>query len=111
MPFSGIDILSSEREGVYTLELAGELDIAAVPGLEARVRELSGQKDVRAITLDLGGLRFIDSTGLAAIVLASRLCAKHGQGFELIPGPRPVQRMFERSGLLDELPFRSPEPA
>lgn len=106
LSFKGVDIQDSEHEGHHTLLLQGELDMAAVPSLEAEVRDLCGE-DTRGITLDLSGLRFIDSTGLAAIVLVSRLCAKHGYSFELLPGPRSVQRLFETTGLIAELPFRA----
>jgi anti-sigma B factor antagonist len=105
MSYVGIDVEASVEEGVHTLALSGELDMAAVPSLEAEVRRLC-VPGTRGITLDLGGLGFIDSTGLAAIVLVSRLCAKHGYTFELLPGPRPVQRLFEITGLANALPFR-----
>lgn len=104
MAHLGLVIEDREHDGAHTLALGGELDIAAVPSLEAEVRHLCSE-GTRAITLDLGGLRFIDSTGLAAIVLVSRICAKHGYDFSLLPGPRSVQRLFETTGLIDELPF------
>jgi len=109
--FIGVDIEDFERDGVHTLRLGGELDIAAVPSLESEVRHVCAAQGTRGITLDLGGLSFIDSTGLAAIVLVSRLCAKHGFEFELLPGPRAVQRLFESTGLIDALPFRDARPA
>jgi anti-anti-sigma factor len=105
--YLGIDIEDSVRNGVHTLSLSGELDIAAVPSLETQVRRVCAQTTTRGITLDLGGLCFVDSTGLAAIVLVSRLCAKHDFCFELLPGPRAVQRLFESTGLIDALPFRA----
>lgn len=94
-----------EHEGDYTLHLNGELDLAAAPALESRIRPLF-EDGASALTLDLSGLRFIDSTGLAAVVLANALCDKHGCRFELLQGPRQVQRLFEITGLLKALPFR-----
>ncbi|HEV3048202.1 MAG TPA: STAS domain-containing protein [Solirubrobacteraceae bacterium] len=104
--YLGVEIDDREQDGVHTLALRGELDLAAVPSLEAEIRHLCGLESTRAIALDLGGLSFIDSTGLAAIVFVGSLCAKHGFDFELLPGPRAVQRLFETTGLLDALPFR-----
>jgi anti-anti-sigma factor len=105
--YRGIAVEDSVHDGVHTLSLSGELDLAAVPSLEAQVRRVCAQTSTRGVTLDLGGLSFIDSTGLAAIVLVSGLCAKHSFSFELLPGPRAVQRLFERTGLIDALPFRA----
>jgi anti-sigma B factor antagonist len=106
MPYTGVDIEDFNHDGVHTLQLSGELDMAAVPSLEARVRRLCATHGTHGITLDMRDLRFIDSTGLAAIVLVSRLCAKQGLEFELIHGPRSVQRLFEITGMIDALPFR-----
>lgn len=104
--FAGMDIDEYEHDGAHTLRLRGELDAAAVPSLEARVRGLCATDHVRGIALDLSGLLFVDSVGIAAIVLAARLCSVRGLELELLPGPRSVQRVFESTGLLDALPFR-----
>ncbi len=107
--FSGLEIDELIDGRRYTLILAGELDIAsavALHGAVARVRATGAATS--AITLDLSGLIFIDSTGLAEIILTGQLCEKDGYEFALIPGPRAVQRLFELTGLIDALPFIEP---
>ena len=95
----------------HTLGLSGELDIASVPLLEAAV-ERACAETTKSLTLDLSELMFIDSTGLAAIVLTSKRCERDGHDFSLIRGPAAVQRLFELTGLVDALPFRdTSEPA
>jgi anti-anti-sigma factor len=104
--FSGLQIdelLDGQR---YTLVLGGELDIASAASLHgavARVRATGAATS--AMTLDLSRLIFIDSTGLAEIILTGQLCDRDGYEFALIPGPRAVQRLFELTGLIDALPF------
>jgi anti-sigma B factor antagonist len=88
-----------------TLTLVGELDIASVGQLQDAVERLSSQATT-SITLDLRGLTFIDSSGLAGIVLASKLCDSNGCEFGLIRGDSSTQRLFELTGLIDVLPFR-----
>ncbi len=105
--FSGLEIDESIDERRHTLELGGELDIASVPILHAAIARISRAGSIRGITLDLSRLIFIDSTGLAEIILTSQLCERDGFELTLIPGPRPVQRLFERTGLIDALPFSS----
>ena len=105
----GIDI-HEEGSGAYELRLSGELDLGAASALEKGIRPLC-ENGAKAVTLDLSELRFIDSTGLAAVVLASVLCDKHECRFELIPGPRQVQRLFEIAGLVNALPFRNGGPS
>lgn len=96
--------------GHLTLALVGELDASTVAVLERSTgRQLTAA--LSAMTLDLSELTFIDSTGLAAIVLVSRLCERDGLTLDMVPGPVAVQRLFEITGLLDVLPFHSARPA
>ncbi len=96
--------ITDVRDGTgHTLRLEGELDLAGVPAVEASAGRLWGE--VSKLTVDLSRLTFIDSTGLAAIVHLSGLCAKHGCRFEIVPGPPIVQRLFELTGLDGVLPF------
>jgi anti-anti-sigma factor len=108
---SSLKIVERENDRRRTLLLSGELDIGSVPTLHAAITRIR-QSHVAAIgiTLDLSKLVFIDSPGLAEIALASQLCERDGHEFALIPGPRPVQRLFELTGLIDALPFQL-EPA
>jgi anti-sigma B factor antagonist len=103
--FIGLEVENLTSDGQHRLLLSGELEIASVPILEGAITRLC-EEGTRGITLDLSELLFIDSTGVAAIILAGKVCEKHGYDFALIPGSRPVQRIFELAGLLDVLPFR-----
>jgi anti-anti-sigma factor len=104
--FSGLEIDEFAGEGRHTLTLGGELDIASAPTLHAAISRTLERASARdAIVLDLSGLMFIDSTGLAEIILTSQLCDRDGHSFALIAGPRAVQRMFELTGLTNALPF------
>jgi anti-sigma B factor antagonist len=94
------------EDGTRVLAPVGELDMASAGLLSAAV-ERACADGAPSVTLDLRELSFIDSTGLAAIVLANRLCDTNGSEFELIPGSSSTQRLFEMTGLLDVLPFRS----
>jgi anti-sigma B factor antagonist len=93
--------------GHVTLKLTGELDADSVSVLE-RAAERHSLAELQTVTLDLRDLMFIDSTGLAALVLMVRLCERAECAVEIIPGPRAVQRLFEITGLIDVLPFREP---
>jgi anti-anti-sigma factor len=86
--------------------VAGELDLATTPQLEARIEQL--RREGGAVILDLRNLLFIDSTGLRALLRARELCAERQCDFFLIPGPPGVQRLFELTGVLDVLTFLDP---
>jgi anti-anti-sigma factor len=93
-----------ERGDRSALLLSGELDLASAPILDAALVRVSAQR-ARGLTLDLSQLTFIDASGLHVIVYANQLYKRLGYGFSLIPGPEAVQRLFQLTGLIDELPF------
>ena len=49
----------------------------------------------RHLIVDLAGLDFIDSTGLACILRYDAEARQDGYSIALIPGPPAVQRMFQ----------------
>ena len=108
MPARTLEIRETVEDGCHTLAMVGELDIASSPILHAAVTRAMDNGG-RALRLDLRELRFIDSTGLHAILTARELCRADGRELLLIPGPPSVQRLFELTNLLEALPFANPE--
>jgi anti-anti-sigma factor len=92
--------------GRVEMRLRGELDLATAPRLQQAVARLCATEGVHALTIDLSGLEFIDSIGLAAVAYASRLCERAVCALSLIRGPESVQHVFELTGLAKQLPFR-----
>jgi anti-sigma B factor antagonist len=92
--------------GAHTISAAGELDMASAPELTAIIERVCAEGP-SAITLDLSQLTFIDSTGLHIVVSTNKHCEKLGLDFQLVPGPAQIQRLFELTGLLRELPFQA----
>jgi len=84
--------------GLHWLILAGELDLASAPALEARVDDLC-VAGVMAVVVDLSKLKFMDSTGLQAVLAATKRCRQHGTDFSLAGATGAVQRLFELTGL------------
>jgi anti-sigma B factor antagonist len=97
--------VTPERDHVV-VALRGELDMATVGAVEQELRRLH-DSGFRTIVLDLGGLSFMDSSGLHLVTRWAQEASKDGLVFELEPGPPQVQRLFELTSVIDELPFRS----
>ncbi|HEX3911634.1 MAG TPA: STAS domain-containing protein [Solirubrobacteraceae bacterium] len=104
---SGLEVQERDEAGRAVLTLTGELDIASAPRFQQTIARLCVTEEASVLTLDLSGLSFIDSIGLAAIVYASRLCERHDCELAVIRGPEAVQSVFELTGLARQLPFRS----
>jgi anti-sigma B factor antagonist len=94
-----------ERDSVRVVPV-GELDIATVGEIDARLRELN-QAGCRHLVLDLRQLTFMDSSGLRMILEWDGRARGDGISFAVSPAPAAVQRMFEVAGVLDQLPFEA----
>jgi anti-sigma B factor antagonist len=62
-----MDWSAEERDGVTVVGLRGEFDADAAPGFQAQVDALL-REGAQYFVVDLGGVSFIDSAGLAALV-------------------------------------------
>ena len=87
-----------------TLKLTGECDLAQRDALRAGLREVFAAGPEQ-IVLDLSGLRFIDSTGIHAVIELYKRADRDGVRLVICPGSRQVQRIFDLCGLTAQLPF------
>jgi anti-sigma B factor antagonist len=78
------------RNGVTSIALIGELDLATVPVLNNQLAALE-QNGTKAIVLDLRDLRFVDSSGLHEIARAYRRSETSGRRL-LVVGANPLTR-------------------
>ena len=93
-------------EGTHaTVSLGGEFDMPMTFAVEPALERTVERPDVDAITVDLSGLRFIDSTGVGVLLRLEEESRARGVALAITPGPREVQRVFELAGLEDVLPF------
>jgi anti-sigma B factor antagonist len=86
----------------------GELDMAATPQLKQAIRALLDAGAAHLI-IDLRRVTFIDSTGLRLALDLDAAARDDGLRLELLPGPPQVQRIFELTGTLGQLPFITPD--
>jgi anti-sigma B factor antagonist len=94
-----------ERDSVRVVPV-GELDIATVGEIDARLRELN-RAGFRRFVLDLRRLTFIDSCGVRLVLTWHAAARQNGVDFLVLEGPPAVQRVFQVAGLLDQLSFRT----
>jgi anti-anti-sigma factor len=96
---------SDERQ---SLVVSGEVDIATVePFLKEALACLDQAVDICEI--DLGGVTFIDSSGLGALVRIRNAAHERGKRLVLTNVPPAVHRLFEVTGLAEAFDARSDE--
>ena len=97
-------ITSSRGADAIVISLRAELDLASSASLERELRaaELGGPG---RLSIDLGGLEFIDSTGLHVLLLAQQRARASGRRLSLRHGPPAIQRVFELTNTIRVFSF------
>jgi anti-sigma B factor antagonist len=80
----------------------GELDMATQGELRAALEQQAGSG---AVTLDLSGLTFLDTSGLRLILETAEASRRDGFTFTVLPGIPAVQRLFDVAGVTELVPF------
>src|SRR5258706_15401165 len=80
-----MDLSTREIDGQAVVALRGELDVADAASVAAALAAVAARAP--EIVVDLAGLEFIDSSGVAALVLA-RVQARHAGGDLLLAAPQ-----------------------
>lgn len=101
-----LDINSEHLEDVCTLRLTGEVDVYTAPRLkEALVQHI--EDGCTDIVIDLGGMGFIDSSGLGVLVGALRRVKEREGSIRLICDRENILKIFRITGLDKVFPIFS----
>jgi len=87
---------AGSHNGVARLAVEGELDLSSVTVLERAVDDaLVGAKDSGVVELDLGGVSFMDSTGLRGLLAARQRANAAGRELRVVAAAPAVRRVLE----------------
>jgi anti-anti-sigma factor len=95
--------LTSDARGVV-VTLEGELDLETTPEFDRQLAAID-KTPLTRLLIDLGGVDFMDSTGLSSIIRAHRVAESNGHVLVLRRGSKQVRRLFELTGVDDRLTF------
>jgi anti-sigma B factor antagonist len=99
-----LTLRATEQDSVCTLTLSGELDLANASSVSAELERLEATG--APVMIDLSGLEFIDSTGIAILVSTYRRLESR---LQIVPSEAlEVRRVISVTGLDSELPFAAP---
>ena len=82
-----------------TARLTGELDHFSAEGVRRQLDELTEDRSIRYLILDLSGMTFMDSSGIGGIIGRYKRMAARGGGVRVFGANRQVDRLMELSGL------------
>jgi anti-anti-sigma factor len=99
-------VAHAPQDGVGSLAVSGEVDIAVVDALLAEARPCL-HAATSGLELDLGGLTFVDSSGLAAFVRLRNEAVQAGKTVTLTNVPATTLRLLEVTGLAQAITVRT----
>ena len=94
------------RVRTATVRLAGEIDLATAPG--ARQALLAALETSPHLTVNMAAVRFIDATGIGALIAAATRAQELGGTLRLQEPGRQVRRVIKILGLAGRLPVEPP---
>ena len=110
MPSVGELRIEHQQEGSrHRIAPAGELDLLTAPALASafeRALDAGGAE----LTVDLRAVVFMDSSGLRTLLAGWDSCRARGCELRLIPDMGACRRLFEITGVIDELPLAAEPP-
>ncbi len=90
------EVTVTSDDGVCVVAVSGELDLDTMVELS---NALAGGGGHATTVVDLRGLTFIDSSGVSGVLAAARRARDAGSRLVCVPGPPPIQRIFELTGV------------
>jgi anti-anti-sigma factor len=96
---SSLTVERTVVDGRGRVAVVGELDAFSAPELRSSIDQIDGGD----VELDLGGVSFIDSSGLATVVEAHQRLEATGRRLVIIRRSDVVQRLLDLSGLSSRL--------
>ena len=94
-----VDLINRECDNQVVVVLRGELDVAVAVSVVAELSVVAARE--RNIIVDLTGLGFIDSSGLAALVRVRKHARQAGGDLLLASPQQQVLRLLTLTRLID----------
>lgn len=91
----------TDSGGQVRVSLAGEIDMSSVGTLAHTLAALP--RAAPSLVVDLADVTFLDSTGIAALVIAQRRAVAAGQTFTVVNAQGGVRRVLDITGTLSTL--------
>ena len=81
------------------LYVAGELDVATAPALRDAFLQLLGRDAVPDLVVDASGVAFVDSSGLAVLLMGARRWSERGTPLVLRRPSPALRRVVDLAGV------------
>ena len=94
-----VEIATQKSDAGFLMSLTGDVDMNSSPDVRSTIGELFRQGSGRALLINLSGVRYMDSSGIATLVEAMQNCMKKGMKLRLVEPSPSVRDVFEMARL------------
>lgn len=96
-------VSSSQDDGVTTLTVTGEFDLASQDNAAGEISRAVHAGGVRTVIVDVSGVRFLDSSGISVLLKGRRDADRAGVGYRLTGATGMVREVLSVTGVLEHL--------
>ena len=100
-----MSVICTQEHRTLTAAVSGELDHHAAKAMMAELERQMDAARPRTLVLDLAGLSFTDSSGIAVLLRAWRYMGQLGGTMKVVHTPRQADKVFRAAGLQRLIPF------
>jgi anti-sigma B factor antagonist len=93
-----MELSKAEKDGTYTIAVTGEIDLYSSPDLRSAITKAIPSAST-ALHIDLGGVEYMDSSGVATLVEGLRTSMERNVAFVLLAPSPPVLKVLQLSRL------------
>lgn len=94
---------SARADGVVCLAVVGEIDMTSGDRFRAAISAAVEEAGTKQLLLDLSGLTFMDSNGVAVLVKSQRSAREQGVEFGIVNASVPIRSVLQIMGVYDML--------
>src|SRR4051794_19528548 len=87
--------------GTLEVALYGDIDFGNSTSVRETIRDAVDRAQPRTIRVDLGGVTFLDSSGIAVLVVVHRLAGSVGAGYTVVNASPAVFEHLRLTGLAE----------
>lgn len=94
-----MEVTRRSENGIPVLALKGRINQASADILHAAAMDLAGNDDCRALIIDMGGVDFIASVGIRALIRPSQAVSMRGGKLAVANLSPQISEFFKMTGL------------
>lgn len=98
-----LSVATRQDNGVATLAIAGELDLASGDVLARAISQAASAGGTHTVIVDLSELRFLDSSGISILLKGRREADSAGIAYRITGATGMVRQVLSLTGVLEHL--------